>query len=81
MRVRLLFFALYRDLAGTDALELELEPGATVAAAVAALRRRGDGLARLPEAPAVAVNRAYAPLDSRLRDGDELALLPPVAGG
>lgn len=81
MRVHLLFFAVYRDLAGTSELELEVPAGATAAFAVERLRALGGGLARLPAAPVVAVNREYAPLATTLRDGDELALLPPVAGG
>ncbi|HEU4648493.1 MAG TPA: MoaD/ThiS family protein [Gemmatimonadales bacterium] len=81
MRIRLLFFALYRDLAGLPEMELETRSGATAATVVAELRHAGGGLARLPAAPAVAVNREYAPLSTVLRDGDELAFLPPVAGG
>ena len=46
-----------------------------------ALRARGGGWLRLPERPAVAVNLAYAPLATGLRDGDEVAFLPPVSGG
>ena len=81
LRVRLLLFAVYRDLAGASELELEVPGGATAALAVERLRARGGGLERLPAAPVVAVNREYAPLSTLLRDGDELALLPPVAGG
>ncbi len=81
MRVRLLFFALYRDLAGRDELDIELRPGASAADAVAAARGFGGGFARIPARPVVAVNREYAGLDQTLSDGDELALLPPVAGG
>jgi molybdopterin converting factor subunit 1 len=81
MNVRLLFFAVYRDLAGAEQLTLELPAGATAGDAIRVLRAGGGGLARLPEAPAVAVNREYVDLTSVLRDGDELALLPPVAGG
>lgn len=81
MRVRLLFFAQYRDAAGTEALDLELPPGADVAALVAAVRARGGGLEGLPAEPVVAVNRSYATLERPLADGDEIALLPPVAGG
>lgn len=79
--VQILFFAAYRELAGTPALALTLPEGSTVAGAVEALRARGGGLARLPEDPAVAVNRTYVPSSTLLRDGDEVALLPPVAGG
>lgn len=81
MRVRLLLFALYRELAGTGELELELPADATAADAVDALRSRGSGCARIPAQPVVAVNQVYASLSTRLSAGDELALLPPVAGG
>jgi molybdopterin converting factor subunit 1 len=81
MRVRFLLFASYRDLAGTEELELELEPGASASDAVAALRARGPGYARIPAEPVVAVNREYAPLRTLLHENDEVALLPPVAGG
>ncbi len=81
MRVRLLLFAVYRDMAGTDELELELPVDATAGDAVQALRARSAACARIPSAPVVAVNQTYAPLATRLSSGDELALLPPVAGG
>jgi molybdopterin converting factor small subunit len=81
MRVRLLFFASYRDLAGRGEVELDLPPGASAAQAVEKLRLEGGELARLPARPVIAINQHYASLESRLVDGDELALLPPVAGG
>ena len=81
MKVRLLLFALYRDLAGTGELDLELPDGATAADAVHALRATRAECARIPAAPGIAVNQDDAPLDTRLAAGDEVALLPPVAGG
>lgn len=80
MRIRTLLFATYREMAGADELELELPAGATAADLVARLRSRA-GLAGLPSEPALAVNQVYAPLSTGLSDGDEVALLPPVAGG
>lgn len=80
MRIRTLFFATYRELAGTDELAVELPPGATAADLVRRLRGTGD-LHRLPSEPVLAVNQVYAPLSAPLSDGDEVALLPPVAGG
>jgi molybdopterin synthase catalytic subunit len=81
MRIRLLLFALYRDLTGVGELDIDVQDGSSAAAALAKLRERDGRFARLPERPVVAVNREYAELDTRLADGDELALLPPVAGG
>lgn len=81
MRVRLLFFALYRDLLGTAETTAELPAGSTVATLVEWLRARDNGFDRLPPAPAVAVNLEYVSSDHPLQDGDEVAFLPPVAGG
>jgi len=81
MTVRSLFFATYRDLAGADELLVELAAPATVADLVRELRGSRPGLAALPPVPAVAVNLEYAPLSTALRDGDEVAFIPPVAGG
>lgn len=80
MHIRTLLFATYRDMAGTDSLVLELPTGSTAGDLVARLRSR-EGLDRLPAEPALAVNQVYAPLSTSLSDGDEVALLPPVAGG
>lgn len=78
MKVRLLLFAAYRDLVGTGEVALELPAGARARDAVASLRSE---FSRLPERPVVAINREFSALEDELRDGDELALLPPVAGG
>lgn len=81
MLVETRFFASYRDLVGASTLEVELTAASTVADLVGALRSRGGPFLALPPAPAVAVNQAYAPLSHPLADGDEVAFIPPVAGG
>ena len=81
MRVMALLFAAYRDLAGAREVTLDLPADADVADLVAQLRARGSGWARLPAAPAVAINECYAPLSTPLSDGDVVALIPPVSGG
>ena len=81
MIVRSLFFAQYRDFAGADELRVELPEGARVADLVARLRVGANGLSKLPASPVVAVNMDYAPHSTALRDGDEVAFIPPVAGG
>jgi molybdopterin converting factor subunit 1 len=80
MRIRTLLFASYRDMAGRDEIELDIPPGATAAQLVQRLRSE-PGLAALPAEPALAVNQEYASLSTALANGDEVALLPPVAGG
>ena len=81
MRIHLLLFALYRDMTGVGELDLEVSEGSSAGAALAILRQRDSRFAVLPERPVVAINREYAQLEESLSEGDELALLPPVAGG
>jgi sulfur-carrier protein len=81
MRINLLLFALYRDLTGVGELTVAVTDGSSAGAALRELRLRDHRFGVLPERPVVAVNREYADLDVVLSDGDELALLPPVAGG
>ena len=81
MRIRTLLFASYRDIAGADAVELEVDDDATVSDLVGALRAQGGAWASLPAHAAVAVNHRYAEHDVRLQETDEVALIPPVAGG
>lgn len=80
MTVTVLLFASYADAVGRSKLELDLETGATVRELVERVRAMTGGT-RLPPAPMVAVNERYASRDSELQPGDEVALIPPVAGG
>lgn len=73
-------FAAYADLFGAESVSLTLPANATVADAVERLRGLPGG-ERLPPVPLVAVNLCYATLEQRLAPSDELAFIPPVAGG
>jgi MoaE-MoaD fusion protein len=74
--VRVRLFAMLRQRAGKDALELELPDGARVADALAAVDDLAGGLPLV-----LAVNREYAAPEQVLQPDDELALIPPVSGG
>jgi len=69
-------FAALREQAGTGERTLTLADGARVADVWPAL-----GLGELPDGLLYAVNRSYAPAETALADGDEVALIPPVSGG
>jgi molybdenum cofactor biosynthesis protein MoaC len=82
MEVELRLFATLRERAGRDRIALELGEGATVADALAAAAREpglGELLAAMPVR--AALNREYVGDGAPIRDGDELALIPPVSGG
>ena len=80
MTVTLLLFASYADALGASSLAMELPHEATVGELLTAIRGF-PGADRLPPRPLVAVNQSYAELDRVVREGDEVALIPPVAGG
>ncbi len=79
--VKLRFFAHYAELVGADEHELSLDLPATVADVVRRARDEIPGAGGIPERPLVAVNLRHVQLDARVADGDEVALLPPLAGG
>jgi molybdopterin converting factor subunit 1 len=81
LRIRTLFFASFKDLVGTGRIDLDVPDGTTVAGLVSALRKRGGTWEKLPAEPAVAVNLEYSELSRALHHGDEVAVIPPVAGG
>jgi len=79
--VRVKFFASYAELAGREEAELELALPATVADLVQQLRQKFSWAHPLPERPLAAVNLRQVQLDAPVHAGDEVALLPPLAGG
>jgi len=78
--IRVLLFASYAELLGSDALEIMLENPARVSDALERLRAFPGG-DRLPPKPLCALNLSQVEPDTVLRVGDELAILPPLSGG
>jgi molybdopterin converting factor subunit 1 len=81
MKVAVKLFAAGRELAGADECVLELDDAATVADVRQVLVKQYPALALLTPRSLVAVNAEYANDATRLRAGDEVALIPPVSGG
>ena len=80
LTVRVLLFASYTEILGFESIELSLEHPATVGSALERLRGLPGG-ERLPARPLCAINLTHVRLDAPLSGGDELAILPPLAGG
>jgi len=78
VNVTVLLFASYAEAYGRSSVELDLKPGSTVQSLVDHLRA---GRSILPPQPLVAVNEQYADPDRVIKSGDEVAIIPPVAGG
>ncbi|HTS14285.1 MAG TPA: molybdenum cofactor biosynthesis protein MoaE [Candidatus Sulfotelmatobacter sp.] len=81
MQVRVRLFALQRQQLGRRDVSLELPSGATIEAAWAALVEAHAILAPARPSMRFARNGEYTDPSTILADGDELALIPPVAGG
>jgi molybdopterin converting factor subunit 1 len=81
MRVRVLYFASFREAMGRDEELREISDRAPVSELWRVLSGEVPLFARFPVMPPVAVNRLYADAGAVLQEGDEVAFLPPVAGG
>ncbi|HVG35413.1 MAG TPA: molybdenum cofactor biosynthesis protein MoaE [Pyrinomonadaceae bacterium] len=82
VRVRLLFFGAARDVAKANEIELELKSPATAHSALEEILTRYPELRRFGRSLLFAVNQEYAQeQDMPIREGDELAVFPPVSGG
>src|SRR3972149_3586188 len=81
IRIRVLLFAVQRQLAGAREVALELPAPATIAAAWDALVDRYPVLAPGRSSVRFARNGTYADASEPLADGDEVAMIPPVSGG
>ncbi len=79
-QLQVLLFASYADAFGTSLVTVAVPEPATVADVVGALRQLPGGEV-LPEAPLVAVDRRYTRGPVAVHAGQEIALIPPVAGG
>jgi molybdopterin converting factor subunit 1 len=81
VRVTVRVFARLRDIAGAAELQREVAPGATVGDVWRGLTAEFPGLAAYEKSMSSAVNADYARMNDAVRDGDEVAFLPPVSGG
>jgi molybdopterin converting factor subunit 1 len=79
--MKVLLFARARDLAGAEAMEIDLAPGATVADLRRTLAARCPKLGPLVERSAFAVDDEIADDDTVIGPAAVIALLPPVSGG
>ena len=81
MNIEVLLFAALAQKTGTQKLRISLPDNTTVGEALSRLIEIHPGLGAYRPGLATAVNYEYVGNDHRLRDGDELALIPPVSGG
>lgn len=81
MKLTVRYFAVARERAKLGSEVVELPAGAKVADLKALLASRHPALASVFPQLKFALDEEFAPLDTPLHDGCEVALIPPVAGG
>ena len=81
MRVQVLFFGQLKDLTGRSSETLPLAERAKLSDVLQHYADKFPDIRKLSASLALSINREYASPDAPLRDGDEVALLPPVSGG
>lgn len=83
VNITVLFFGAARDVVSKNPFPLSLTTGGpvTVSSAFQQLVNQFNGLERFGRSLLFAVNQEYATRETPLRDGDELAIFPPVSGG
>ncbi|MGH7652547.1 MAG: MoaD/ThiS family protein [Gemmatimonadaceae bacterium] len=73
-------FASYAEALGGSTIDLPLPAGSKVSDLLDSIRSL-PAASLLPRAPRVAINRAFASSEQVILADDEVALIPPVAGG
>ncbi len=81
MQVEVRLFALLRELVGSEKVTVEVPAGGTVADVWKRLEEEHPELRAFRASRLFAVNGDYAADHRSLDDGDEVAVLPPLAGG
>ncbi len=80
MKVRVRLFASLREIFKSPYLEVEVPDNATVADLVEVIREEAPHLGRGGRFH-VTINKDFAEMDAKLKEGDEVAIFPPVGGG
>ncbi|KWW99454.1 hypothetical protein TH66_09400 [Carbonactinospora thermoautotrophica] len=81
MQISVLYFGVLREQLAKTAETIVLPDGSTLQSLLDTLRERYPSLDRVKHMIKVAVNEDLASMEHVLREGDEVALLPPIAGG
>ena len=80
MKIKILFFGITTDLIGESELDLVVSSSISIGAFKAVLKEKYPQLKNI-ESYAIAVNEVYAEDNFTIKEGDVVAIIPPVSGG
>ena len=81
MKIRIRYFASFREITGLNEEILVVQEGTTIAKVREMLLDRYPRLQLIMERSVCAVNRGYVAAETRLHEDDELVFIPPMGGG
>ncbi|OGL43496.1 MAG: molybdopterin converting factor subunit 1 [Candidatus Schekmanbacteria bacterium RBG_16_38_10] len=81
MKIKVKFFALISEKIGAREINIEIKDGMTLEILWEELKNSYPVLKNINSSLLFSINHEYASLDSLLKEGDEIALIPPVSGG
>ena len=81
MKIVVKYFALFRDITGTDQDTVVIAEGVSVSELLETIRTKYPDMEKTKRDVLVSVNRNFATHEVKLKDGDEVAIFPPVSGG
>ena len=81
MEIRVLYFATLRDMVGEQEERVEVPEGATVADLVAEIVGAYPRFREMEPSLMISVNQEYSERGTALKEGDEVAFIPPISGG
>ena len=80
MRIKVTYYGQFRDITGLNEEEIEAKDGVTVVELRDQVREKYPRIAEKREI-LVAINNSFAPLETGVKQDDEVAFFPPVSGG
>lgn len=81
MKIKLRFYSEFREITGKGEMEIEIVDGATIRDVMELLKEKYPEIREMERITLFSLNHRYARIDDKLKDGDELAIFPPVEGG
>jgi len=80
MEIEIKAFGIARDILGHSSIEIKIEENTTVEALIQTLENSYPAFSELTSL-AIAINATYAEGNQKIKAGDEVVIIPPVAGG